>query len=157
MNLSKFLPSMFVEPKGSRCTLGNSQHCVGVRLVKEAGTLDIVRNLRQASSYNRVCKQLSLVELAEELAHVGDHLFMHLHTRKVPTMLTFCQTVSLGPGFQTQQHSPLKNFRFVVVVSAPAFGTGNASNGNVLTPSGTLIRFSSFALNSVYTSCRTLL
>lgn len=54
-------------------------------------------------------------------------------------------------------HLPLKNFKFVAVVSAPAFGTGNASYGNVLTPNGTLIRFSAIALNSVYTSWRTLL
>lgn len=52
---------------------------------------------------------------------------------------------------------PLKNRKFVVVVSAPALDTGNASNANVLTPNGTRIRFSSRALNAAYTSCRTLL
>ena len=79
---------------------------------------------------NATSDNLSLVKLAEELAHIGNHLFMHLHARKVPTMLTFCKRVSFD--FCTQSsYLPLKNFRFVVVVSAPAFGTVNASYGNV--------------------------
>lgn len=56
-----------------------------------------------------------------------------------------------------KKNIPLKNRKFVVVVSAPALDTGNASNANVLTPNGTRIRFSSRALNAAYTSCRTLL
>lgn len=102
-------------------------------------------------------RQLSLVEFAKEFAHISDHLLMHLHTGEMPTVFTFCNIISLELEASNLLHSPLKNFKFVVVVSAPAFGTGNASYGNVLTPNGTLIRFSSFALNSVYTSCRTLL
>jgi hypothetical protein len=80
-----------------------------------------------------------------------------IHAKCPPKSLSVLHPSAQHSSQLPTQYIPLKNLKFVVVVSAPAFGTGNASYGNVLTPSGTLIKFSSFALNSVYTSCRTLL
>lgn len=94
--------------------------------------------------------------LPKYLAHVINHLLRALHASKVPTRLPVCkESASAHPN--RGRILPLKNFKFVVVVSAAALDTGLASYGKELTPKGTLIRFSSSALNSLYFSWRTLL
>lgn len=100
---------------------------------------------------------LGLLKPSKEFSHVAHHLVQTLHASEMTTEISLCIIASPRPSGNRRFLLSLQNFRFVVVVSGAALNTGYASKGKLLTPNGTIIRFSSLALNSVYTSWRTLL